>query len=487
MAFSKIAANKPHAVFFPFPLQSHIKTMLKLAKIFYFRGFHITFVNTEFNHNRFLHARGPNSMDGLPDFQFQTIPDSLPPSDPDSSQDVSSLCESVMNNLLQPFLELAVKIKDTASSGNVPPLTCIVADGFTSTFTVRAAQQLELPLVLFFTMSASAILGFKHLAALKEKGLTPLKDESYLTNGYLDRTLDWIPGMKGIRLRDLPSFVRTTSSEDFLFTFTMESAENAVKASAVILHTFDALERDPLTGLSSVFPPVYAIGPLQLHLNAIQDENLDSVGYNLWKEEVACLSWLDSFEPNSVVYVNFGSITVMTQEQLVEFGMGLANSKHPFLWIIRRDLVIGDSAILPPEFFEKTKERSLIAQWCPQEEVLNHPSIGGFLTHSGWGSTIESLSAGVPMLCWPFFADQPTNCRYSCNEWGVGMEIDNNVKRDEVEKLVKELMEGEKGKEMRNNATKWRKLAEEATAPNGSSSKNLEKLMTEVLLVLPKD
>ena len=89
------------------------------------------------------------------------------------------------------------------------------------------------------------------------------------------------------------------------------------------------------------------------------------------------------------------------------------------------------------------------------------------------------------MLCWPFFADQPTNCRYCCNEWGVGMEIDSNVKRGEVENLVRELLEGEKGKEMRNKAMEWKKLAEEATAPNGSSSMNLEKLINEALL--PKD
>ncbi|EEF32259.1 UDP-glucuronosyltransferase, putative [Ricinus communis] len=481
MAFTEIAANKPHALFVPFPLQGHIKTMLKLAKILYSRGFHITFVNTEFNHNRFLHSRGPNSMDGLPGFQFETIPDGLPPSDPDSTQDIPSLCESVWKKFLQPFVQLVAKIKDTASSRNMPPLTCIVADCFTSTFAVRAAEELELPLVFFSTMSASAIMGFKHYAALKDKGFIPLKE--CLTNGYLDTTVDWIPGMKGIRLRDLPSLLRTTNSEDLLFNFTMETAENSVKASAIAIQTFDALERDVLAGYSSIFPPVYAIGPVQFLLDQIRDENLDSVGYNLWKEEAECLPWLDSFEPNSVVYVNFGSVAVMTQEQLLEFGMGLANSKHPFLWIIRRDLVIGESAILPPDFFQETKERSLIAHWCPQEEVLNHPSIGGFLTHSGWGSTMESLSAGVPMLCWPFFADQPTNCRYSCNEWGVGMEIDNNVKRDEVEKLVRELMEGEKGKEMRNNAMEWKKLAEEATAPNGSSSMNLEKFMNEVLLL----
>ncbi|XP_021807922.1 7-deoxyloganetin glucosyltransferase-like [Prunus avium] len=206
------------------------------------------------------------------------------------------------------------------------------------------------------------------------------------------------------------------------------------------------------------------------------------VGYSLWKEETECLEWLNTKTPNSVVYVNFGSIAVMTPEQLVEFGWGLANSKLPFFWVIRPDLVIGESAILPPEFVAETKERSLIAGWCPQEQVLNHPSVGGFLTHSGWNSTVESLTAGVPMLCWPFFADQQMDCRYTCNEWGIGMEISNDVKRDEVEKLIKELMKGEKGKKMKNKVMEWKKLAEEATGPHGSSSTNLENLVNQVLL-----
>jgi UDP:flavonoid glycosyltransferase YjiC (YdhE family) len=154
------------------------------------------------------------------------------------------------------------------------------------------------------------------------------------------------------------------------------------------------------------------------------DNDLKSIGSNLWKEEAGCLEWLNKKESNSVVYVNFGSITVMTSDQLIEFAWGLANSNKTYLWIIRPDLVEGDSAILPPEFKEDTKERGLLANWCPQEEVLSHPSIGGFLTHSGWNSTIESVCSGVPIICWPFFADQQTNCQYSCNEWGIGIEIE---------------------------------------------------------------
>uniref|UniRef100_A0A5B7A9T4 Glycosyltransferase n=1 Tax=Davidia involucrata TaxID=16924 RepID=A0A5B7A9T4_DAVIN len=475
--------EKPHAVCIPYPAQSHIKAMMKLAKLLRHKGFHITFVNSEFNHKRFLKSRGPNSLDGLPDFQFKTIPDGLPPSEADATQDGPSLWQSIRNNCFAPFSELVSKL-------NIPPVTCILSDGF-MTFTIDVAEELGIPVLLFWTLSACGFMGCYQLHILKKKGLTPLKDASYLTNGYLDRTIDWIPVMKHVRLKDLPMFLRTTDPNDILLNFTMEAAERASKASANIIQTFDALEKDVLDTLSAMLPLVYSIGPLQLLLNQISEEEeeeyLSSIGYSLWKEETECLQWLDSMEPNSVVYVNFGSVTVMTPQQLIEFGWGLANSNHYFLWIIRPDLVVSDSAILPAEFGVETKERSLIVSWCPQELVLNHPSVGGFLTHSGWNSTFESLSAGLPMICWPFFADQQMNCRYACTKWGVGMEMDNDVKRDEVEKLVRELMEGENGKKLKNKAMDWKKMAEEATGPDGSSSLNLDKIGEQISAIKKLD
>ncbi|CBI19176.3 unnamed protein product, partial [Vitis vinifera] len=310
-----------------------------------------------FNHRRLLKARGPNSLDGLPSFQFETIPDGLQPSDVNATQDIPSLCVSTKNNLLPPFRCLLSKLNH-----NGPPVTCIVSDS-SLTSTLDAAQELGIPGLLFWTASACGFMGYAHYRTLVNKGFIPLKDASYLTNGYLDTVIDWIPGMKGIRLKDMPSFVRTTDPDDVMLGFAMGEIERARKASAIIFNTFDALEHEVLDAISTMYPPIYTIGPISLLMNQIQDKDLKSIGSNLWKEDEECLQWLDSKGPNTVVYVNFGSITVMKPEHLIEFAWGLSNSKQKFLWIIRPDLVSGASAILPPEFLTETKDRGLLASW----------------------------------------------------------------------------------------------------------------------------
>ncbi|KAL5080306.1 hypothetical protein RYX36_008727 [Vicia faba] len=386
-----------------------------------------------------------------------------------------------MNNFHQSFGELLARLHDSSIAGIVPPVTCLVSD-CCMPFTIQAAEQHALPILLFFPASACALLSILHSRTLIEKGLIPLKDESYLRNGYLDTKVDCIPGLYNLRLKDLPDFIRTTDPNDIMLQFLIHVADRVHRDSTIILNTFDELESDVLQALCSMLPSLYNIGPLPSLLNQIGPNHLASLGSNLWKEDTNCLDWLELMEPESVVYVNFGSITVMTPEQLLEFAWGLANSKKPFLWIIRPDLVIGGSVILSSEFVNKISNRGLISSWCPQEKVLNHPSIGGFLTHCGWNSATESICAGVPMLCWPFFADQPTNCKFICNTWDIGIEIDTNVKRENVEKLINELMLGDKGKKMRQNVTELKSKAYENTGPGGCSYMNLDKVIKEVML-----
>ncbi|KAG2321001.1 hypothetical protein Bca52824_014214 [Brassica carinata] len=262
-----------------------------------------------------------------------------------------------------------------------------------------------------------------------------------------------------------------------MLNFLVRETDRSKRASAIILNTFDDLDHDIIQAMQSILPPVYSIGPLHLLGNREIEEGSETerLGSNLWREETVCLDWLDTKARNSVVYVNFGSITVMTAKQLVEFAWGLAASRKEFLWVIRPDLVAGEEAVIPTEFLKETEGRRMLLSWCPQEKVLSHPAVGGFLTHNGWNSTLESISAGVPMVCWPFFAEQQTNAKFCCDEWGVGMEIGEDVKREEIEAVVRELMDGEKGKKLREKAEEWRRLAEKATEdPCGSSVVNFE-------------
>ena len=304
--------------------------------------------------------------------------------------------------------------------------------------------------------------------------------------------LDWVPGMpKDLRLRDFPSFIRTADSDDPLLKVLLRSmACQRTTPSAIILHTFDELEREVIAAMSSILPPIYAVGPLPLLLGQVSDGAVDTMESSLSKENHACMEWLDGRRPSSVVYVSFGSITTLTSQQLVEFAWGLANSEKEFLWVIRNDQVnncTGNDplALLPSEFLEETKERSYLTSWCPQEAVLRHEAIGSFLTHCGWNSILESIRAGVPMLCWPFAADESTNTRYVCSEWRIGLEISSNVERNEVKAAIVEMMDGDKGKEMKMMVLGWKEKATVAALPGGLSWATLERVVNEVLTVPP--
>jgi len=159
----------------------------------------------------------------------------------------------------------------------------------------------------------------------------------------------------------------------------------------------------------------------------------------------------------------------------------LRMSNRCFLWIVRAS----EEVKLPKSFVEETSEKGLVVRWCSQLEVLAHEAVGCFVTHCGWNSTLEALSFGVPMVAVPQWSDQSTNAKYIMDVWKIGLKalVDEKglVKRDALEHCVREIMEGERGKEIKKNACKWRKLAKEAVDEGGSSDKNIEDFVAKLV------
>ncbi|CAI9770070.1 unnamed protein product [Fraxinus pennsylvanica] len=179
---------------------------------------------------------------GLEDFQFKTTPDGLPPSNNDATQDIPALCISISKHCLAPFLEL---IKNLNESSDCPNVSCIVSNRVMS-FSLDSVEQLNIPEVVFYTTSACGFIGYLHYGKLVARGYVPLKDESCFTNGYLEAEIDSTPGMKGIRLKDIPSFIRTTDLNDIMLNYNIVQHENASRAKAILFNTYDELEEEVL-------------------------------------------------------------------------------------------------------------------------------------------------------------------------------------------------------------------------------------------------
>jgi len=163
--------QKPHVVFVPYPAQGHVNPLMQLAKLLRCNGFHITFVNTEFNHKRLVNSLGQDYMNGLPDFQFETIPDGLPPFNKDATQDIPTLCDATRKNCYAPFKELINKLN--TSSPHIP-VTCIIADGLFG-FAGRVARDLGIQEIQFWTASACGFVGYLHYDELVKRGILPFQ------------------------------------------------------------------------------------------------------------------------------------------------------------------------------------------------------------------------------------------------------------------------------------------------------------------------
>jgi UDP:flavonoid glycosyltransferase YjiC (YdhE family) len=284
---------------------------------------------------------------------------------------------------------------------------------------------------------------------------------------------DLVPELYPLRFKDLPFsvFVTLENLMQQLSTFT-----NIKTSSAIIWNTIDYLEKSSLTKIQQQSQvPIFSIGPL----HAIASASCSS----LLEEDTSCLAWLNKQSYNSVIYVSFGSVAFMDIKELVEIAWGLANSQQPFLWVVRPGSVNGSEwiEVLPEGFKEIIGERGYIVKWAPQKKVLAHGAVGGFLSHCGWNSTLESICGGIPMICRPCFSDQRVNARYISQVWKVGLELENELERGEIERSIRRLMVDKEGKEMREMAKILKEGVELCIREGGSSNNSLNGLIETIM------
>ncbi|XP_059625233.1 UDP-glucose iridoid glucosyltransferase-like [Cornus florida] len=439
-------------VLVPCPFQGHINPMLQLGTTLHSMGLSITVAHTQFN--------SPNPSKH-PDFIFLPIQDGLTVTNT-SSGDLISLVKTLNINCEVPFQECLAQMMDQNQDQH-GKVACIIYDTLMY-FSEAVANHLKLPSIVLRTSGAYSGLAYRAILQLQAEGLhIPIQD-SVLQ--------DLVPGLHPLRFKDLP-LSNFGPLENLLQLVAIVS--NNRTSSAIIWNTMDYLECPSLTQLQQQYKvPLFSVGPL----HKISPASSSS----LLEEDTNCISWLDKQVLNSVIYVSLGSLASLGEAALTEMAWGLANSNQPFLWVVRPGSIRGSEWIelLPETFKAKFGDRGYIVKWAPQGKVLAHGAVGGFWSHCGWNSTLESICEGVPMICWPCFGDQKVNARYLSCEWRIGLELEH-MERGNIERAVRRLMVDKEGEEMRQRAMDLKEKAEVCIRKGGSSYNSLNDLKEIIL------
>ncbi|XP_059070144.1 linamarin synthase 1 [Cryptomeria japonica] len=365
---------------------------------------------------------------------------------------------------------------------SVPPITCIVSDSFVSC-TLEVAKYLGVPRVVFWTCGTANSIVQANANFLVSQGHIPVKEEDFNSK---EKFITCLPGkLPPIRPTDIVSFFREKHISEIIYSVYLYESRIQNIADYVLVNTFEELEggKDAQMGFSVNGCPALAIGPVFLP-NFLQGRNSM---YSMWEEDKTCFQWLDAQPQGSILYVSFGSIAIKSERQLHELALGLEACGYPFLWVLRSDIAEGKSVDLPEVFKDRTKDRSLIVNWTNQLKVLPHSSLGGFLTHNGWNSTMEAISMGVLLIGWPYFADQFIDCRFVKDIWKFGLDFEGVdidefklVTKEVIESTIRNLIESCIVRELKENVVRLKKVASKAVMEGGTSYTNLNTFVEDM-------
>ncbi|KAF8391757.1 hypothetical protein HHK36_021991 [Tetracentron sinense] len=440
---------KPHVLVFPFPAQGHINPMLQFSKRLTSKGIKVTLATTIFITKSMQPQVGSVAVESISD-GFD---------DGDGTREAGGIDAYLKRFEAVGSRTLSELIEKQDISGY--PINCLVYDSVMP-WALDLVKPLGIAGASFFTQSCAVDVIYYHV----HQGLLRIPVEGPTIS---------LPGIPLLGIHDLPSFVYAQGSYPSLQSLVLKQFSNFEKADWLLFNTFDKLEEEVVNWMAKLWP-IKTIGPTvpSMYLDKRVEDDKD-YSINLFKSNGDdCMKWLNMKESDSVVYVSFGSLASLGEEQMEELAWGLKGSNRYFFWVVRAS----EENKLPSKFAEETSEKGLIVTWCPQLEVLAHPAVGCFVTHCGWNSTLEALSLGVPMVTMPQWTDQTTNAKFVTEVWKAGIRVRVSekgiVRREEIEVCIREVMEGERGKEIRRNASKWKELAKEAVDEGGSSDKNIE-------------
>ncbi|XP_037475429.1 UDP-glucosyltransferase UGT13248-like [Triticum dicoccoides] len=437
----------------PFPgAQGHTNPLLELGRGLARHGLRPTLVTTR-------HVLSSSPPPGAP-FRVAAISDGFDAGGAasDYTEYVSRL-EAVGSDTLRELL------LSEARAGR--PVRVLVHDSHLP-WAGRVARAAGVPAAAFFSQPCSVNVVYGELAA--GRLALPVTDgRELLARGALGVVLGQ---------EDVPPFAAAPESQPLFLKTAIGQFDGLEDADDVLVNSFNAIEPKEGAFMELTWRAI-TVGPT-LPSFYLDDDRLPSnksYGFNLLDDQFGsdapCMDWLEKQSISSVVLVSYGTFSNNDATQLEELGNGLCNCGKSFLWVVRSN----EAHKLSEELRKSCEKNGLIVSWCPQLEVLAHKAIGCFVTHCGWNSTLEAVVCGIPLVGILHWADQPTIAKYVESAWGMGVRVQKSesgsLRSAEVERCIRDVMDGERKDDYKRNAMKWMQKAKEAMQEGGSSDKHI--------------
>ncbi|XP_028778570.1 UDP-glycosyltransferase 90A1 [Neltuma alba] len=453
-------SRQPHVLLIPFMAKGHTIPLLDFARLLLRRNASVTVVTTPANRPFVTESLQNTTGASIVDIPF---PANVPeiPAGVESTDQLSSM------SLFYKFTSATVHMQPHFERmlETLPRISFMVSDGFLW-WTLHSASKFGIPRLVYYGMSSYAVAVCREAAISGIFNGPQPDDESVKLNRF-----PWI----WLSKNDVEPEFRNPDPKSLSFEFHMNVFSSTSQSFGMVVNSFYELEPVYIDYMKEQadHKPYYCVGPL-----CLAEE--PKINISEGSRKPTWMEWLD--EKQEILYIAFGSQAEISSEQLKEIAIGLEESTVEFMWVIRKK-----EWELPQGFEERAEKRGIVVrEWVDQREILMHESVKGFLSHCGWNSVLEGICAGVPILAWPMMAEQHLNAKMVEEDIKVGMRVDTHsdsvrglVKGERVRTMVRELMEGEKGREVRKKVTELAETAKKAVAEGGSSWRALDSLPAE--------